>query len=84
MKAMSKKLLSLLLAVIMLVGVLPATALADEVESNDEVTATSYTVTLDAAGGTMNGLETATKTVEDGKQIGTLPTPVKEGYTFLG
>ena len=35
MKAMSKKLLSLLLAVIMLVGVLPATALADEVESND-------------------------------------------------
>ena len=84
MKAMSKKLLSLLLAVIMLVGVLPATALADEVESNDEVAATSYTVTLDAAGGTMNGLETATKTVEDGKQIGTLPTPVKEGYTFLG
>lgn len=85
MKAMSKKLLTLVLAVIMLIGVLPATAMADGLEG-DVVTASpvTYTVTLDAAGGTMNGLETATKTVEEGKQVGTLPTPTKEGYTFKG
>ena len=85
MKAMSKKLLTLVLAVIMLIGVLPATAMADGLEGDVVVaSAVTYTVTLDANGGTMNGLETATKTVEDGKQIGTLPTPTKEGYTFKG
>lgn len=84
MRTMSKKLLSLLLAVILLVGVLPATALADGVESNNVVAAATYTVTLNANGGAMDGLETATKTVEAGKQVGTLPTPTKEGYNFLG
>ena len=85
MKAMSKKLLTLVLAVIMLIGVLPATAMADGLEDDVVVaSAVTYTVTLDAAGGNMNGLETATKTVEEGKQVGTLPTPTKEGYTFKG
>lgn len=84
MKAMSKKLLSLLLAVIMLIGVLPATAMAEGMEDDDIIEAADCTVYLDANGGTMNGLETATKTVEEGKQVGTLPTPVQEGYKFLG
>lgn len=85
MKAMSKKLLSIMLAVIMLIGVLPATALAEGLEGDVVApAATTYTVTLNAAGGTMNGLETATKTVEEGKQVGTLPTPTRDGYNFLG
>ncbi len=91
MNAMSKKLLSLMLAVIMLIGVLPATALADGLEGDvlgDESktvsAAVTYTVTLDANGGTMDGNATATRKVESGKQVGTLPTPVREGYNFLG
>ena len=85
MKAMSKKLLAMILAVIMLIGVLPATALAEGLEGDVVApAATTYTVTLDANGGTMSGLETATKTVEDGKQVGTLPTPTRDGYNFLG
>lgn len=92
MKAMSKKLLSLLLAVIMLIGVLPATAMATGLEG-DVLGAESETVngeaaicvvTLDANGGTMDGNATATRNVESGKQIGTLPTPTREGYNFLG
>ena len=91
MNAMSKKLLSMLLAVIMLIGVLPATALADGLEGDvlggeSEVVsaAATVTVTLDANGGTMDGNSTATRKVESGKQIGTLPTPVRDGYNFLG
>lgn len=85
MNAMSKKLLSLMLAVIMLIGVLPATALAEGMEDNDVVVAaTEYTVTLDANGGTMDGNSTATRKVEGGKQVGTLPTPTREGYNFKG
>ena len=83
MNAMSKKLLSMLLAVIMLIGVLPATALAEGLEGDDVVVAaTEYTVTLDANGGTMDGNSTATRKVEGGKQVGTLPTPTREGYNF--
>ena len=85
MNAMSKKLLSMLLAVIMLIGVLPATALAEGLEGDDVVVAaTEYTVTLDANGGTMDGNSTATRKVEGGKQVGTLPTPTREGYNFKG
>lgn len=89
MNAMSKKLLSMLLAVIMLIGVLPATALAEGLEGDvlggeSEVVATEYTVVLDANGGTMDGNATATRKVEAGKQIGTLPTPTQAGYNFLG
>lgn len=88
MNAMSKKLLSLLLAVIMLIGVLPATAMAEGLEGDvlgDAATAAvNCTVVLNANGGTMDGNDTATRTVEAGKQIGTLPTPTKEGYNFLG
>ena len=89
MNAMSKKLLSMLLAVIMLIGVLPATALAeglagDVLGGEPEVVATEYTVVLDANGGTMDGNATATRKVEAGKQIGTLPTPTQAGYNFLG
>lgn len=91
MNAMSKKLLSLALAVIMLIGVLPATALAEGLEgdvlggdSEIVAAAATCTVTLDANGGTMDGNATATRNVESGKQVGTLPTPTREGYNFLG
>lgn len=91
MNAMSKKLLSIMLAVIMLIGVLPATALAEGLQGDvlggepEVVTAAATcTVTLDANGGTMDGNATATRNVESGKQIGTLPTPTRDGYNFLG
>lgn len=89
MNAMSKKLLSLLLAVIMLIGVLPATALAEGLEGDvlggeGDTAPAEYTVTMDANGGAMDGNATATRKVEAGKQVGTLPTPTREGYNFLG
>jgi len=43
--------------------------------------ANAYTVTLDANGGTVTP---ATIPVEYNKQVGTLPTPEKTGYTFDG
>ena len=42
---------------------------------------TTYTVTLDPMGG--NVLPTSIE-AEDGKEIGTLPTPVQDGYQFKG
>ncbi len=44
-------------------------------------TANTYTITLDAGEGTV---EPATITVTFGAAIGTLPTPVREGYKFSG
>jgi uncharacterized protein (TIGR02145 family)/uncharacterized repeat protein (TIGR02543 family) len=41
----------------------------------------SYLVTFDSNGGTLNP---SSKTVTYGTAYGTLPTPVKEGYTFTG
>lgn len=84
MNAMSKKLLGLLLAVIMLIGVLPATVLAEGLDSDVVVANTEAIVTLDANGGAMDGNVTATRKVEVGKQIGALPTPTRDGYNFLG
>lgn len=43
--------------------------------------ANSYTLTFNANGGSVS---TASKSVTYGKAIGTLPTPVKENYKFLG
>ncbi len=45
-------------------------------------TANTYTVTLNAGEGAT--VEPATLTVTYGEAIGTLPTPVKSGYTFTG
>lgn len=42
--------------------------------------ANSYTVTFHANGGT---LDTTSKEVKFGDKLGTLPVPVKEGYTFV-
>lgn len=42
---------------------------------------TAYTITFDAHGGTSSE---STRTVYSGNTIGTLPTPTKSGYTFLG
>ena len=41
----------------------------------------TYTVTFDPNGGTV---DTSTKTVTYGQSYGTLPTPTRPGYTFLG
>jgi len=41
----------------------------------------SYLVTFDSNGGTVN---TSSQTVKYGSAYGTLPTPIKEGYTFTG
>lgn len=41
-----------------------------------------YTLTLDPDGGTMQG--EAERTVNGGAELGALPTPEKEGYTFDG
>ena len=47
-------------------------------------TAKTFTVTLDPNGGTLPEGASATMTVTYGQQYGTLPTPTKEGYGFLG
>ena len=58
-----------------------------------QFTVNDYTVTADADGGTIpttsgwtlgSGNTTATKTVTYDSPYGTLPTPTKPGYTFLG
>ncbi len=41
----------------------------------------SYLVTFDSNGGTVS---TSSQTVKYGSAYGTLPTPIKEGYTFTG
>lgn len=46
-----------------------------------EISSVSYTVTWDAAGGT---LDTPTTQYEEGASIGALPTPVRENYVFQG
>ena len=43
----------------------------------------SHTVTLDLNGGVANGFETSI-TVSDGESVGERPTPIYEGYLFLG
>lgn len=42
---------------------------------------TEYTVIFDAAGGSVTSVSV---TVEEGREIGPLPVPVREGYEFLG
>ncbi len=49
--------------------------------SGETVNGDEYTVTFDANGGTV---PISTKTVVAGQNYGYLPTPTKEGYTFLG
>ena len=45
---------------------------------------TPCVLTLDAKGGTINGVATATVNVKKGSPIGVLPTPTRQGYTFAG
>ena len=42
------------------------------------------TVVLDCNGGNSNGLDIVQYTVRNGSTYGDLPTPVREGYTFVG
>lgn len=110
MKAVSKKLLSLLLVAILLVSAVPFQALAAEneetettaateaaeaaateaAEAEDETEAptvaagTEATLLLDANGGVIGTAVSQSIKVYEGKQIGTLPTPTRNGYTFKG
>ena len=49
--------------------------------SQEGASASSYTVTFDANGGSC---ATASKTYASGATLGTLPTPTRAGYTFAG
>ena len=45
---------------------------------------TTCTVTFDANGGSLGTASSATRSVAEGCTIGSLPTPTREGYEFLG
>ena len=49
-----------------------------------EPTTETYTLTIDAAGGKIDGLEKIVKELMEGEAIGTVSTPVREGYKFTG
>lgn len=126
MKAVSKKLLSLLLVAILLVSAVPfqafaaenettaatdaaeettaATVAVEETEAAEEETeaaeqeteaeeetqaptvaaGTEATLLLDANGGVIGTAVSQSIKVYEGKQIGSLPTPTRSGYTFKG
>ncbi len=44
----------------------------------------TYTLTIDAAGGTIDGKEKIVKELKEGEAIGEVSTPVREGYKFTG
>ena len=66
---------------------LPGESVTDLAEPGKTITlyaqwvANAYTVTFDANGGTVG---TSSKTVTFGETYGTLPTPARTGYTFMG
>ena len=49
-----------------------------------EAVVETYTLTINANGGTIDGQAQLTKELAEGEEIGTLSTPVKDGYTFKG
>lgn len=49
-----------------------------------EPTVETYTLTIDAAGGTIDGKDKIVKELKEGEAIGTVSTPVKDGYKFTG
>ena len=59
------------------------------INSNISVTAqwkknkSTYTVTFDPNGGTVNGSTSYSKSVEEGSTIGSFPTVIKSGYDFV-
>lgn len=71
---MKKKIFSLVLAIVFMFTV---------VSCQDDTTK-KFKATFDANGGTINGEATYIEEFEEGKGITTLPTPKREGYTFLG
>ena len=73
------KIVALLVALAMCFGLMTACA-PDDPEPDPEPT--TYTVTFDANGGTLEG--SATVEVEEGAKIEGAPTAVKEGSTFNG
>ena len=50
----------------------------------EDVIVPGYTVTFDANGGAINGEATAEKVVREGSTIGSLSSPIKDGYDFIG
>lgn len=92
MKAVSKKLLSMLLVAILLVSAVPFQASADEWNEGDVPAAQSelpstITLTLDATdAGTVKGGSSWVVNVENGKSVGELPNaePDSSDYYFVG
>lgn len=52
--------------------------------SSSGSTTTEYTVTFSTNGGILSDTASYTRKVTKGAKVGTLPTPTKSGYTFLG
>ena len=73
------KIVALLVALAMCFGLMTACA-PDDPEPDPEPT--TYTVTFDANGGTLDG--SATVEVEEGEKITGAPTASRDGYTFDG
>ena len=57
--------------------------LNSEEDSGGEPVMTSSTVMFDVNGGTLE-VESSTRLVENGAAVGTLPSPIREGYVFDG
>ncbi len=49
-----------------------------------EPTIETYTLTIDAAGGTIDGKDKIVKELKEGEAIGEVSTPVRDGYKFTG
>ena len=78
---LGKKLLSLLLAALTLMTCFACLTFSASAKNTPDVT--KVTVTFDPNGGSISMLE-KTKTVTVGNTYGTLPTPSRTGYDFLG
>ena len=78
---MRKFLLSLLLTLCAALTLLGAASCGDNKESSPNLT---YTVTLDANGGTFTDGTTSSVSVKAGEAVVILETPTKDGYTFDG
>ena len=63
-------------------GKMPAEDITVTAEWEAEIV--TYTLTIDAAGGTVDGKATIVKELAEGEDIGTISDPVRDGYTFKG
>lgn len=81
---MRKFLLSLLLALCAAFTLFGAVACGDNSDNSESSSELTYTVTLDANGGTFTSGTTASVSVKAGETVTITETPTKDGYTFDG